>query len=63
MPIGQIIKYNKKRKYSIIRPKEWGPELYDVLFETKDFKALIGDVVEYEELLSNGKNMHLILKK
>ena len=48
MPIGQIIKYNKKRKYSIIRPKEWGPELYDVLFETKDFKARIGDVVEYE---------------
>jgi hypothetical protein len=63
MPIGQIIKYNKKRKYSIIRPKEWGPELYDVLFETKDFKALIGDVVEYEELLSNGKKYAFNLKK
>ena len=63
MPIGQIIKYNKKRKYSIIRPKEWGPELYDVLFETKDFKATLGDVVEYDEILSNGKKYALNLKK
>jgi hypothetical protein len=37
--------------------------LYDVLFETKDFKALIGDVVEYEELLSNGKKYAFNLKK
>jgi hypothetical protein len=63
MPIGQIIKYNKKRKYSVIRPDKWGRELYDVLFETKDFKALLGDVVEYEEVLSNGKKYALNLRK
>ena len=63
MPIGTIYKYNSKRKFSVIRPKEWKTELFDVLFETKSFACKLGDKVEYDEKLVNRKKYAENLKK
>jgi len=63
MPIGTIYKYNSKRKFSVIRPKEWKTNLIDVLFETKDFECKLGDSVEYDEKEVNGKKYAQNIKK
>ena len=63
MPVGTIYKYNSKRKFSVIRPKEWKTNLMDVLFETKDFECKLGDNVEYDEKEVNGKKYAQNIKK
>jgi len=63
MPTGTIYKYNSNRKYSIIRPDQWKTGLIDVLFETKDFKAKLGDKVEYDQKMQNGKRYAQNIKK
>ena len=63
MPTGTIYKYNKNRKFSIIRPDEWKTQLIDVLFETKDFEAKLGDKVEYIQENIKGKRYAKNIKK
>lgn len=55
MPIGQVYKYDKNRKYSVIRPKTWGPALNDVLFLSADYDLKKGDTVEYSSEMKNKK--------
>ena len=55
MPIGTIYKYNKNRKFSIIRPKEWKTERQDVLFESIQYTFNLGDHVRYDVEYRNGK--------
>lgn len=62
MPTGKVLKYNKNRKYNVIRPDNWKTGLIDVLFEEKNnFK--IGDRVEYTYKDVNGKRYTESLKK
>ena len=63
MPTGTIYKYNKNRKFSIIRPDEWKTQLIDVLFETKDFDTKLGEKVKYDQENIKGKRYAKNIKK
>ena len=63
MPVGQVYKYDKKRKYSIIRPKTWGNTLTDVLFLSSDHDLKKGDTVEYSSEVKNKKTYATFIKK
>ena len=63
MPTGTVYKYNKRRKFSVIRPNNWKTGLVDVLFETKDFETKLGEKVEYESETINGKKYALNIKR
>ena len=63
MPTGTVYKYNKRRKFSVIRPNHWTTGLVDVLFETKDFETKLGEKVEYESETINGKKYALNIKR
>ena len=63
MPLGQVYKYNKNRKYSIIRPKTWGDTLKDVLFLSSDHDLKKGDTVEYNSEVKNKKTYATFIKK
>jgi len=63
MPTGTIYKYNKVRKFSVIRPKDWKTNLQDVLFTTVSFDCKLGDHVEYDHVLRNGKRYAENLRK
>lgn len=63
MPTGTIYKYNRNRKFSVIRPDEWKTGLVDVLFETKNFDAKLGDKVSYDQKMVNGKRYAENIKK
>lgn len=63
MPVGQVYKYDKNRKYSIIRPKTWGNTLKDVLFLSSEHDLKKGDAVEYTSELKNKKTYATFIKK
>jgi len=63
MPTGTIDKFNKNRKYSIIKPKEWKTERRDVLFLSAEYDFAIGDQVEYIVSYKNGKGYAQNIKK
>jgi|DEB0MinimDraft_10_1074344.scaffolds.fasta_scaffold00009_10 cold shock CspA family protein len=63
MPTGTIYKYNKNRKFSVIRPDNWKTGLIDVLFETITFDAKLGDRVEYDQIQIKSKRYAQNLKK
>lgn len=63
MPTGTIYKYNKNRKFSVIRPDNWKTGLIDVLFETITFDAKLGDRVEYDQIQIKNKRYAQNLKK
>jgi len=63
MPVGKIYKYNKNRKFSVIRPKEWKTQRQDVLFESIQHACCLGDNVEYDVEYRNGKGYATNIKK
>ena len=63
MPIGQVYKYNKNRKFSIIRPKTWGDTLHDVMFLSSEYDLKKGDTVEYTREMKNKKFYATNIKK
>ena len=63
MPTGTVSKYNKNRKYSVIKPKEWKTERRDVLFLSSEYKFELGDEVEYIVEYVNGKGYAQNIKK
>ena len=63
MATGTVYKYNKNRKFSIIRPKEWKIQRQDVLFESAQYSFSLGDKVEYDVEYRNGKGYASNIKK
>jgi len=63
MPTGTVSKYNKNRKYSVIKPKEWKTERRDVLFLSSEYTFELGDEVEYIVEYVNGKGYAQNIKK
>jgi hypothetical protein len=63
MPLGTIYKYNKNRKYSVIRPKTWGDTLRDLIFETAGTDFKVGDTVEYTAEIVNKRDFAKNIKK
>ena len=63
MPTGTIYKYNKNRKFSVIRPDRWKTGLIDVLFESRSFNTKLGEKVSYDYKDVNGKRYAENLKK
>jgi len=63
MATGQISKYSKNRKYSVIIPDDWGICRTDVLFNANEFEAKIGDRVEYTWVERNNRRYVESIKK
>ena len=63
MAVGTVYKYNKNRKFSVIRPKEWKIQRQDVLFESTQYAFNLGDHVEYDVEYRNGKGYATNIKK
>jgi cold shock CspA family protein len=63
MPTGTIYKYNKNRKFSVIKPDEWKTGRIDVLFETATFETKLGEKVQYDYSERNGKRYAQNIKK
>lgn len=63
MAVGTVYKYNKNRKFSVIRPKEWKIQRQDVLFESTQYAFSLGDRVEYDVEYRNGKGYATNIKK
>lgn len=58
---GQVYKFSGM--YGIIRGNEWGQNRIDVLFPKAQHNMLIGDRVEYEEVIKKGRKFAENLKK